>query len=133
MIHIVNYTVCSIRNMAINQHMWDKIETLEMWMWRRCLEMPYTEHNTNLEVLQEHMQLKPNLYKIKEHFPGYELFSVPAYKDNSRINSGRPSGGTPIFKTATCPHPNVNQIIRDIANWKYVIKSYLTHATLSGY
>ena len=44
-------------------------------------------------AIQEHMQLKPNLYRIKKHFPNYELFSVPAYKDNSKIHSGRPIGG----------------------------------------
>lgn len=54
-------------------------------------------HGVHICALQEHMQLKPNLYKIKKHFPSYELFSVPAYKDNSRINSGRPSGGISLL------------------------------------
>ena len=37
---------------AISQIMWDKIEAFEMWMWRRCLKISYTEHKTNVEVLE---------------------------------------------------------------------------------
>ena len=52
-----------------------------------------SSHGVHIASLQEHMQLKANLYKIKKHFPDYELFSVPAFKDSSRISAGRPSGG----------------------------------------
>ena len=37
---------------TINQIMWDKIEAFEMWMWRKCMKISYTEHKTNEEVLQ---------------------------------------------------------------------------------
>ena len=32
---------------TINQIMWDKIEAFEMWMWRKCMKISYTEHKTN--------------------------------------------------------------------------------------
>ena len=50
-------------------------------------------HGIHICALQEHMQLANNLYRIKKHFPNYELFSVPAYKNNAQISAGRPSGG----------------------------------------
>ena len=37
---------------AINQVMWDKIEAFEMWLWRKCMKISYTEHKTNQEVLK---------------------------------------------------------------------------------
>ena len=58
-------------------------------------------HGLQICALQEHMQLKSNLYKIKKHFPSFELFSVPAHKDSSRISSGRPSGGISFLYTQT--------------------------------
>ena len=58
-------------------------------------------HGVHFAVIQEHMQLKANLYKIKKHFPGYELFSVPAFKDNSQISAGRPSGGISFLYSKT--------------------------------
>ena len=54
-----------------------------------------------IAALQEHMQLKTNLYKIKKHFPNYEIYSVPAFKDNSRVSAGRPSGGISFLYAQT--------------------------------
>ena len=39
------------------------------------------------------MQLENNLHRLQKCFPSYDVFSTPAVKDNSHVNSGRPSGG----------------------------------------
>ena len=49
-------------------------------------------HKIGVAALQEHFQLKNNLYKLN-CFEDYESFSVGAHKSNDRIRSGRPSGG----------------------------------------
>ena len=59
--------------------------------------------------------MKQNLFKIQEHFAGFELFSLPAYKNNVQITGGRPSGGLAFLyknnlsKSVTrisCPNSN---------------------------
>ena len=50
------------------------------------------EHKALICVLQEHFQLDKNLYKL-DCFDGYEVFSIPAVKNNNFVNRGRPSGG----------------------------------------
>ena len=59
---------------AINQLMWNKIEAFEMWIWRRCLKISYTEHKTNEEVLQavgENRFLKKEIMKKKLEYFGH--------------------------------------------------------------
>ena len=49
-------------------------------------------------ILQEHMHLRQNVYKILNEFPTFESFIIPASKDNNYVcNRGRPSGGLCIF------------------------------------
>ena len=49
-------------------------------------------------ILQEHMYLRQNVYKIQNEFPNFESFIIPASKDNNFVsNRGRPSGGLCIF------------------------------------
>ena len=48
-------------------------------------------------VLQEHMHLKNNLYKIHKEFQDFDSFMLPATKKNDVVRSGRPSGGLGIF------------------------------------
>ena len=48
-------------------------------------------------VLQEHMHLKANVYKIEKEFNNFESFLLPATKKNTTLCSGRPSGGLGIF------------------------------------
>ena len=50
-------------------------------------------HSIHICGLQEHFQLKDNVVKIEQHFKDCEVFSLPAYKSNQCIQSGRPSGG----------------------------------------
>ena len=44
-----------------NKLMMDKIEAFEMWMLRRMLKISYTEHVTNVEVLNRAKESKPKL------------------------------------------------------------------------
>lgn len=48
-------------------------------------------------VLQEHMHLRQNVFKIQKEFSNFESFIIPAYKSNNCISSGRPCAGLGIF------------------------------------
>ena len=54
-------------------------------------------HTIHVAVLQEHFQLKANLYKISRSFQKYKTFSLPAFKNNATVNRGRPSCGLSII------------------------------------
>ena len=59
---------------TINQIMWDKIEAFEMWMWRKCMKISYTEHKTNEEVLQmidERRSLAKEIIRRKLQYFGH--------------------------------------------------------------
>lgn len=87
-------------------------------------------------ALQEHMMLAPNFHKIKKHFSQYELFSLPAFKNNNQVHSGRPSCGLAFLyhnklskhiTRLTCPNSNRVQGLRlNLSNNSYVfINVYL--------
>ena len=46
--------------------------------------------------LQEHFKLENNLYKLA-CFKDYEVFSIPAVKNNNQVHRGRPSGGLSLI------------------------------------
>jgi len=47
--------------------------------------------------IQEHMLLKPNLYKLTGVFKEYEAFPIEAVKSTENLNQGRPSGGIALL------------------------------------
>ena len=47
-------------------------------------------------ALQEHFKLESNLSKL-DCFNGFEVFSVPAYKNNNFVHAGRPAGGLSLI------------------------------------
>ena len=49
-------------------------------------------HGVLVCALQEHFLLKDNLYKL-QCFDQFEVFSIPAFKNNNVVSSGRPMGG----------------------------------------
>ena len=51
--YILSTLLYASETWAINQIMMDKIEAFEMWIWRRCLKISYTEHKTNIDVLEQ--------------------------------------------------------------------------------
>ena len=53
--------------------------------------------NIDIFVVQEHMHLRRNVYKIEREFMDFESFLLPATKNNATVCSGRPSGGLGIF------------------------------------
>ena len=53
-------------------------------------------HGVMVCSIQEHFLLKQNLYKL-ECIEGFEVFSLPAHKNNSLVCGGRPSGGIALF------------------------------------
>ena len=48
-------------------------------------------------LIQEHMHLRANLYKIEKELVDLESFFIPAVKLDHTVCSGRPSGGLAIF------------------------------------
>ena len=48
-------------------------------------------------LLQEHMHLRANVYKIQRELSNLESFMIPAVKLNNVVWSGQPSGGLGIF------------------------------------
>ena len=55
-------------------------------------------HGILLCAVQEHFQLKDNLYKL-DVFNNFEVFSIPAFKNNNFVHAGRPSGGLSLIYT----------------------------------
>ena len=72
--YILSTLLYASETWAINQIMMDKIEAFEMWIWRRCLKISYTEHKTNIEVLEqvgESRKLKKEIIKKKLQYFGH--------------------------------------------------------------
>lgn len=57
--------------------------------------------NIPIFAVQEHWLLGKNLFKIQEYFQDYDIFSVPAFKANTHISKGRPSGGLSFIYSST--------------------------------
>jgi hypothetical protein len=53
-------------------------------------------HGVLVCALQEHFILKENLYKL-DCFDTFEVFSIPAHKNNNTVNCGRPMGGLSLI------------------------------------
>ena len=74
--------------------------------------------------------LKQNLFKIQAPFSDYELFAVPAVKNNSQIMGGRPSGGLAFLYNSnlgklvtriSCPNSSRVQGLKlDLQNESYL-------------
>ena len=79
-------------------------------------------------VMQEHMHLKANVYKIEKEFNNFESFLLPASKKNNVVCAGRPSGGLGIFwrkslnnNVRIIKHPDSNRVQGVELFNKYVI------------
>ena len=60
--------------------------------------------NLDIFIMQEHMHLRQNVFKIQNEFANFDSFIIPATKLNNCVSSGRPSGGLGIFwkKSLNC-------------------------------
>ena len=56
-----------------------------------------SSRNIDIFAIQEHFMLEQNVFKIQEQFSDFELFALPAFKNNSQITRGRPSGGLALL------------------------------------
>ena len=84
----------------------------------------------DIAVIQEHFLLKQNLFKLQEYFPDFDIFALPAVKNNSQITRGRPSGGLAFLyknkfgnKITRIEVPNSNRVQGlklDLHNESYV-------------
>ena len=54
-------------------------------------------HSIHICAIQEHLLLDKNLHLLLKCFPQYNIFSLPAVKNNAQISVGRPSGGLSIL------------------------------------
>ena len=89
----MNLTMASYANLSAicqNTTGWSDIKAM-------TLKTIMDSHNTPFCFIQEHWQLANNLYKIRNQFDDYCVFSLPATKKNDLINKGRPSGGLSIL------------------------------------
>ena len=50
--YILSTFLYAAETWTINKESWKKIESFEMWLLRKMMRIPYTEHKTNIEVLQ---------------------------------------------------------------------------------
>ena len=48
-------------------------------------------------LVQEHLRLRQNIYKLQQEFKEFDSFILPANKTSDRVCAGRPSGGIGIF------------------------------------
>ena len=86
--------------------------------------------NVDVIAIQEHFLLKQNMVKIQEQFSGFELFALPAFKNDTKITAGRPSGGLALLyrnhlnssiSRISCPNSNrVHGIKLSFQNDSYV-------------
>ena len=60
-------------------------------------------------LIQEHMHLRQNIFKIQRELNEFESFFLPAVKNSNNISAGRPSGGICIFWK-----PSLNKIVNMI-------------------
>ena len=80
-----NMSVISYNSTGYSKFKWDFLFTLAIL------------HSASVIAVQEHWQLKPNLYKLMNGVENYLMFSLPAVKKTDIIRSGRPSAGLAIF------------------------------------
>ena len=87
-------------------------------------------HGIQICAIQEHFLLESNLYKLKQAFNNFEVFSLPAVKSNNQVHSGRPSGGIALLfdkklcsfvKQVVCPDSSrVQGIQLNLPNSSYL-------------
>ena len=63
----------------------------------RFIDFLIKSMNINIFILQEHMHLRQNVYKIQNAFSNFESFIIPESKSNNCVSSSRPSVGLAIF------------------------------------
>lgn len=72
--YILSTFLYAAETWTINKNSWKKIEAFEMWLLRKMMKISYTEHKTNLEVLQltkTNRTLKMEIIKRKIQYFGH--------------------------------------------------------------
>ena len=78
-------------------------------------------HSMNIDVfiLQEHLHLRQNVFKIQRELNKHESFILPAVKTSNKVCAGRPSGGTvKSIMVFWCKSPN--RIFFYLTNQKHI-------------
>ena len=121
---------------AINQIMWNKIEAFEMWLWRKCLKISYTEHKSNEEVLNmmgESRKLKGEIMKRKLQYCGHVIRAEGYQKKlldgevEGRRGRGRPltSWWGNIREWTKMDYDHVCSAARERGRWRSIISDAL--------
>ena len=87
--------------------------------------------NIDILIVQEHMHLRQNVFKIRREIKNYESFFLPAIKTSNKICAGRPSGGLCIFWKSSLnnvvniiKHPNSSRVQGIEVGQNLVINTY---------
>ena len=134
--YILSTLLYASETWAISQIMWNKIEAFEMWLWRRCLRISYTEHKTNIEVLEtvgESRKLKKEIIKRKLQYFGHLIRKEGVQKklldaeiEGSR-GRGRPmtSWFGNIKKWTGKSYEDLCALVKDRRCWRRIISNVL--------
>ena len=78
---------------TMNKKEWKIIDTFEMWCWRRMLQVSWTRHKTNRQVLQEVGTVLPLCSKVLKHQLAYFGHIIRASESlETRIMLGKTEG-----------------------------------------
>ena len=121
---------------SINQSMWDKIEAFEMWLWRKCLKISYTEHKTNKDVLEavgESRMLKKEIINRKLQYFGHIIRKNGIQKKllDAEVEGSRGRGRPPtswlgnIKQWTRTSYSDLSEQVRDRSCWRRIISNVL--------
>ncbi|CAG9837973.1 unnamed protein product [Diabrotica balteata] len=68
--YIFSVLFYGVESWTLNEDMYRKLETFEMWLHRRILKIPWTDRVTNKEVLR---RLNKNREVLPSHFESYKF------------------------------------------------------------
>ena len=119
---------------TLNKSEEKRVDSFELWCWRRLLRIPWTARRTNISVLQEIGNPKPLIARIVEHQLKYFGHVVRAQNMESDIMLGTITGsrkrGRPrtrwldkITLEASKTLGNLLRIARNRDEWRELVKA----------
>jgi len=112
----------------------EKIDTFELWMWRRILRVPWTEKRTNLSVLEEvkpKRSLEATILRLKLHYFGHVMRAKWSLEQDIMLGqvAGYRRQGTPrkrwldSIKEATGLRLGVlKEAVQDRKKWRMLVE-----------
>ena len=134
--YILSTLLYASETWSINQSMWDKIEAFEMWLWRKCLKISYTEHKTNKDVLEavgESRMLKKEIINRKLQYFGHIIRKNGIQKKllDAEVDGSRGRGRPPtswfgnIKQWTRTSYSDLCEQVQDRSCWRRIISNVL--------